>query len=231
MNYNKNEILDLGQVTEFVSGTSIIREGLPYGSHFEQGWAGVNPANGQPLYFDASGNVTTTSSADNKTANWGTSKPVYTGGFGTDVSYKGFDLNVFFTFAAKFNRYNNQSFFQENSGSSWFQYNQSTNMLNIWRAPGDITDIQGANYAREFSSKDIEDSSYTRLRNVTLAYNFPMMMNVTKPVFTGIRVYVQAQNLYTWTNYTGFDPEDNNNLGSYEYPTPRTFTLGLDLKF
>ena len=50
-------------------------------------------------------------------------------------------------------------------------------------------------------------------------------------MFTGIKLHVQAQNLYTWTNFTGFDPEDSNNIASYEYPTPRTFTLGLDLKF
>lgn len=230
-NYNLNNIEDLGQVEEFIQGTSIIREGLPYGSHYIQGWAGVNPANGEPLYLDAAGNVTTTYSDSNSTANWGTFKPVYTGGFGTNASYKGFELNVLFTFAAEYSRFNNQTFFTENSGPSWFQYNQSSNMLNIWRNPGDVTDIQGAQYARQFSSKDVEDASYTRLRNVTLSYNFPGLKDAAKPVFTGIRVYVQAQNLYTWTNFTGFDPEDSNNIATYEYPTPRTFTLGLDLKF
>jgi TonB-linked SusC/RagA family outer membrane protein len=230
-NYNLNTIEDLGQVTEYEDGTSIVREGLSYGSHYIQGWAGVNPANGQPLYYDKAGNITTTYSTDNYTANWGSFKPVYTGGFGTNVYYKGFDLNVFFTYAAEYYRFNNQSFFLENSASSWTQYNQSTNMLNIWRNPGDVTDIQGADYTRQFSSKDIEDSSYTRLRNITLGYSFPQITNVAKPMFTGIKLYVQAQNLYTWTNFTGFDPEDSNNIASYEYPTPRTFTLGLDLKF
>jgi len=104
-------------------------------------------------------------------------------------------------------------------------------MLHIWRNKGDVNDIQGADYTRQFSSKDIEDSSYTRLRNITLGYSFPQITNVAKPMFTGIKLYVQAQNLYTWTNFTGFDPEDSNNIASYEYPTPRTFTLGLDLKF
>ena len=57
-NYNKNNIEDLGQVSEFIQGTAIVREGLPFGSHFAVGWAGVNPANGQPLYYDLEGNVT-----------------------------------------------------------------------------------------------------------------------------------------------------------------------------
>ena len=55
-NYNKNRIEDLGQVTEYVLGTSIVREGLPFGSHYAVEWAGVNPANGQPLYYDLNHN-------------------------------------------------------------------------------------------------------------------------------------------------------------------------------
>lgn len=229
-NYNKNEITDLGQVTEYELGTSIIREGLPYGSHYMVGWAGVNPANGQPLYYDADGNVTTVyNAAVNSTANWGSTEPKYTGGFGTEVAYKGFQLSALFTFAADYYRFNNQTYFQENPNFN--QYNLSTNMLNIWRNPGDVTNIQSADYQREFSSKDIEDASYTRLRNITLSYNFSKDALERTKFFTDLRVYVQAQNLYTWTNFTGFDPEDDNNIAQYEYPTPRTITLGFDFKF
>lgn len=229
-NYNKNEITDLGQVTEYELGTSIIREGLAYGSHYAVGWAGVNPANGQPLYYDADGNVTTVyNDAVNSTAKWGSTEPKYTGGYGTEIAYKGFQLSALFTFAADYYRFNNQTYFQENPNFN--QYNLSTTMLNIWRNPGDVTDIQSADYQREFSSKDIEDASYTRLRNVTLSYNFSKDALGRTNFFTDLRVYVQAQNLYTWTNFTGFDPEDDNNIAQYEYPTPRTITLGFDFKF
>jgi hypothetical protein len=55
-------------------------------------------------------------------------------------------------------------------------------------------------------------------------------LNSTK-VLNGARIFVQAQNLYTWTKWTGFDPEDDNNIAAYEYPTPRIYTLGLNVNF
>ena len=229
LNYNKNEITDLGQVEEFETGTSIIRKGLPLGSHYVVGWAGVNPTNGEPLYLDINQNVTNVFSADNSLAIFGSSEPIYSGSFGTDISYKGFNLSAMFTFAGDYFRFNNQTFFQENPNFN--QFNMSTIMSTIWQKPGDITDIQGAQYNREFSSKDIEDASFTRLRNVTLSYTMPKTILDNIGYIDGIRVYVQGQNLATWTNFTGFDPEDDNNIAGYEYPTPKTFTLGVDFKF
>lgn len=228
-NYNKNEITDLGQEEEYELGTSIVREGLPFGSHYAVGWAGVNPANGAPLYLDADGNVTDVFSSDNSLADWGSYEPVWTGGFGTQVQYKGFSVSAAFTFAQDYYRFNNQTFFQENPNFS--QFNLSTAMLSIWRTPGDVTDIQGFGYNREFSSKDIENASYTRLSNVTVSYTLPAKHLERVNFIDGIRVYAQGVNLYTWTNFSGFDPEDSNNIASYEYPTPRTITFGLDLNF
>lgn len=228
-NYNKNEIVDLGQVNEFEAGTSIIREGLPLGSHYVVGWAGVNPANGQPLYTDADGNVTNVYSEDNSRADFGSFNPEYTGGFGGDISYKGFTLSTLFTFQAEYYRFNNQSFFQENP--NFATYNLSTNMLNMWQQPGDITEVQSYLYNREFTSKDIEDASFVRWRNLTLSYDFSSEIIDGLKYFKGIRVYGMAQNLNTWTKFTGFDPEDDNNIAQYEYPTPTTITFGVDLKF
>ncbi|UOX32225.1 TonB-dependent receptor [Flavobacterium sediminilitoris] len=228
-NYNKNNIESLGQVSEFVLGTSIVREGLPFGSHFAVGWAGVNPANGEPLYYDSNGNVTNNFSDDNATANWGTYEPVYSGGFGHRLSYKGFDFSTLFTFAGDYFRYNNQTFFQENP--NFAQYNLSTAMLNMWQNPGDITEIQSYQYNREFSSKDIEDASYLRFRNVQVGYSFSKKALSGIKYIDNIRIYAQAQNLATWTKFTGFDPEDDNNIAQYEYPTPRIYTFGVDVKF
>ncbi len=228
-NYNNNEITDLGQVEEYESGTSIIRKGLPYGTHYIVGWAGVNPVNGEPLYLDADQNITNVYSAENSLAIFGSSEPVYTGSFGTEITYKNFGLSTLFTFAGDYFRFNNQTYFQENPNFN--QYNMSTVMSTIWQNPGDITDIQSDQYNRAFSSKDIENASYIRFRNITLAYNFSKDILEELNVFKGVRFYVQAQNLYTWTNFTGFDPEDDNNIAAYEYPTPKTYTFGVDLKF
>ena len=70
-----------------------------------------------------------------------------------------------------------------------------------------------------------------RLTNVTIGYTVDPEVLENINLFSGIRVYVQGQNLYTWTNFGGFDPEDDNNIAGYEYPTPRTITFGVDLNF
>lgn len=229
LNYNKNEILDLGQVNEFEQGTSIIREGLALGSHYIVGWAGVNPANGEPLYYDKEGNVTNVFSSSNATANWGSSNPVYTGGFGLRASYKGFDFSTLFTFADEYYRFNNQTFFQENPNFS--QYNLSTIMNTMWMEPGDVTEVQSYLYPRQFSSKDIEDASFTKWRNINVGYTLPKKFIDSINYIDSFRIYGQVQNIKTWTNFTGFDPEDNNNIAGYEYPMPTIYTLGLDIKF
>lgn len=229
LNYNKNEILDLGQVSEFELGTSIIREGLPLGSHYVVGWAGVNPANGEPLYYDLDGNVTNVYSESNSTAKWGSYNPVYTGGFGARFSYKGFELSTLFSYAADYFRFNNQTFFQENP--NFAQYNLLTNMNTMWQQPGDVTEVQSYLYAREFSSKDIEDASFTKWRNLTISYNLPSKYLEKTKFINAMKIYVQGQNLYTWTKFTGFDPEDDNNIAQYEYPTPRIFSMGVNIEF
>lgn len=229
ISYNQNEILDLGQVSEFEQGTSIIREGLPLGSHYMVEWAGVNPANGNAMYYTEDGQLTETYSADDAVAKFGTDEAPLMGGFHSSVSYKGLELSAQLSYSYGAKRLNNQKYFQENPNFS--QFNLSTDMLNIWRAPGDITDIQGAHSQREFTSKDVEDASYLRLRNVTFAYNLPTNILKRSGFVEGCRLYVQGQNLLTFTNWSGFDPEDSNNIASYEYPTPRVVSFGIDLSF
>ncbi|MCG8580977.1 MAG: TonB-dependent receptor [Bacteroidales bacterium] len=229
LSYNDNEITDLGQVNEFEQGTSIVRVGLPISSHYIVKWAGVNPATGDAMYYTKDGQITSNYSMDDSVADFGSSEPPFFGGFNTSLSYKGFELSAHFTFAQGFYRFNNQSFFQENP--NFAQFNLSTDMLDIWQKPGDITEIQGAHSQREFSSKDIEDASYVRFRNLMVAYNMPQSILKKVGLIKRMKIYGQGQNLFTWTKWTGFDPEDSNNLASYEYPTPRIFTVGLDLTF
>ena len=229
--YNENEVLDLGQVNEFEQGTSIVRVGEAINAHYEVEFVGVNPATGEPLYRDLEGNVTNVYSSAYRKTGYGSPEPVYTGGFGLDFRYKGFELSSLFSFAAEYYRYNNQSFFIENPSFASV-YNQSVELLDIWRAPGDITDMPGYAYAREFSSRDIENASYLKLRNLVVGYSLSEDFLETSDLpFIGARVFLQGVNLITWTEYTGFDPEDNNNIAQFEYPTPRTITVGVDLKF
>lgn len=224
---NQNEITDLGQVEEFELGTSIIREGLPLGTHYIVEWAGVDPATGAPLYYDLDGNVTPNFSNDFAKAEFGSWEPPVTGGFGLDFSWKNLSLRTQFNYSYGNKIFNNQLFFQENHGFA--NFNLRRNMLNIWQEPGDITEIQSNQFARQFTSKDIEDASYIRFRNLMVSYTLPGQLFNNE--VRSIRIFAQGQNLHTWTAFTGFDPEEGNNIAQYSYPLPRIFTAGLDINF
>ena len=224
----KNKITSLGGVNEFEQGTSIIKVGLPFGSHYEVGWAGVDASNGQPLYYDLNGNVTNQYSDDYRTAKWGTYKPEIFGGFGADFKYKNFSASANFRYKTKYKRYNNETYFMENPSFVISGYNQSTNMLNMWTTPGQITEVQSYQFPRQFSSKDIEDASFLRLQEVRLNYRIP---GKALGFMSSIDIFVVGNNLYTWTNWTGLDPDDSNNIGAFEYPFSRTITVGAKLTF
>lgn len=230
--YNKNIITDLGQVNEFEQGTSIIRVGLPIGSHYIPLWGGVDPSTGDPLYYNRDKSLTRSyNAAQQSVAESGTWLPKFVGGFNSTLNYKNFTLDAFFSFSQGSKRFNNEDFFNENQ--SFLTSNQSVKLLDRWRQPGDITNIQRINTPRRFTSKDIQDASFLRFRNLTLAYNVPTkaLTSSFKGAVSAARIFVQGQNLYTWTQWTGFDPEDSNNISAFEYPVPRTLTVGLNVTF
>jgi len=232
MAYNKNKVLGLGGYDEFQYGyTGIIRVGLPFGSQYAPKWAGVDPANGDPLYYDRHGNKTTNYNEDTMSvAGFGTYIPIITGGFNTSLFYKAFTLSALFTFNAKVTRYNNEDYYNENS--SFITSNQSTRMLyDRWKKPGDHALLPSITADRYFSSKDFQDASYLRLRNVKLGYDLTGLLGANRKVIQGARLFVQAENLFTWTHWRGFDPENGNEYNVFAYPTPRTYTLGLNVNF
>jgi TonB-linked SusC/RagA family outer membrane protein len=229
--YNQNKVTDLGQVEKFEQGTSIIRVGLPLGSHYTVKNAGVDPATGNQLYYNQDGTTTTVYNASTQSvAEFGTYNPPLTGGWGSTLRYKNFDFTTFFTFANNYSRYNNESYFLTNVGNV-SAYNQTRELLNYWKTPGQITNVPKFGTARQFNSQDIYDASFIRLRNAVIAYTLPQ--NIVKSIkyVSGVRFYVQGQNLFTWTKWPGFDPEDNNNIAQFEYPASRQFTFGLDVRF
>ena len=238
--YNKNKILDLGEVTEYELGTSIVKVGLPLGSHYLVEWGGVDPNDGTPIYLDRNGNRMPVSvdkdgekTAEVKgaeaQAKYGSFYAPYMGGFGLDFNYKGFFVSGQFQWKAKYYRFNNMRFFNEDA-QKITNYNQYATVLDYWKNPGQVTDIQSPKYGLEFTSKFIEDSSFLRLRNVKVGYNFSKDL-LANSGLKEVSVFLNATNLFTWTKWTGLDPDDNNNVSSYEYPSPRTFSLGATLTF
>jgi TonB-linked SusC/RagA family outer membrane protein len=227
--YNKNKITSLGQVNQFESGTSIIRVGLPLGSHYAVKSAGVDPQTGQYLYYNRDGSVTNVyNAATQNVAEYGTYIAPVQGGFGLNASYKSVYFNSLFGFFSKFKRFNNQDFFLNNPANA-SSYGMETIVSTVWTTPGQVTTIGAVSSQRQFNSTDVQDASFLRLRNVQLGYSLPRSIISRLKYVSGVRVFAQGQNLVTWTKWTGFDPEDSNNLASFEYPTPRTYTFGLSV--
>ena len=114
--------------------------------------------------------------------------------------------------------------------------NQSAAVLGRWTAPGTSNSMPRAVYGdpnnnNRASSRYIEDGSYLRIKNVTLSYNIPMAFQ-GKKIFNYVKLYVSGQNLFTFTNYTGFDPEvATNGIDNNVYPLTRTISLGLNVGF
>ncbi|MFC3559971.1 hypothetical protein [Pedobacter jamesrossensis] len=122
-------------------------------------------------------------------------------------------------------------------------FGQLATTLNRWTPTNTNTDMPRAVYAdpnnnRRVSDRFIEDGDFLRIKNVSLTYNFgPKVLNTLK--VSGIKLYIAAQNLYTFTNYSGLDPEvstfsvTNTAPGTdfLTYPQARTYTFGLNLTF
>src|SRR5690606_30764284 len=101
--------------------------------------------------------------------------------------------------------------------------------------PGQVTAIpaldKSAGLRFESGDRYLEDASFLRLRNVSLSYNIDKKILEKTNMFTGVRIFVQGTNLVTWTKFRGFDPEGVDGSTFFDYPVPRTFTLGFDLTF
>lgn len=83
----------------------------------------------------------------------------------------------------------------------------------------------------EFDDRLLEDASFLRLKNLMLSYSFPQEWLRKTRFISGVKIYAQAQNLFTFTKFTGLDPEGSSNMYQAQYPMARQFTFGLDLTF
>jgi len=231
--YNKNKILYLTPLSNQLpdGDTRVFKVGYPIGTYYAPDWAGVNPQTGEAQYYNPDGTITTTYNAALQNAtNSGSLYPTFTGGFNTALSYKGFSLSALFSFVSNVKRWNNEDFYNENQ--RYATSNQSVRMLeDRWKKPGDVATLQRFDIPRNFTSKDIQDASFLRLRNVNLAYNVPAKALTKIGFIKSVKVFVQGQNLLTWTSWRGLDPENNAVYGRFQYPNTRTYTAGLNVNF
>lgn len=231
--YNKNEITQLyNGLDEYVLSTTGMKlvVGHPSGEFFLNRFAGVNAANGEPLWLTKDGALTTEyRESDKVMVGKGPDAP-WQGGFGTTFSWKGLSLSAQFSWVADRWMLNNDRYFEENS--LFGMYNQSKRMLyDRWKKPGDITDIPRYGTTPQFDTHLLEDASFLRLKNLMLSYSLPKKVLAKTGFLTGVRIYAQAQNLFTFTNFSGLDPESSLNVYKAQYPMSRQFTFGAELTF
>lgn len=167
----------------------------------------------------------------------GNAQPDFFGGISNEFSYKDFSLSVFFQFS-----YGNDIYSEINhQRNSVVSYNNlSTDALNRWRNPGDITNFpkpvrdDPMESDSRIQSRWVEDGSYIKLKNVNLQYSVPS--RVTEQLgLSRLSAYITATNLITWTKYTGYDPDVNSYRGlragvdEGSFPQSRTIILGLNI--
>ena len=251
MNYNIESLGD-GRDDLTVGNSSMLKVGeLPF-VYYMKRYAGVDPANGDALYYqklyDRNGNETGELTTTNKYKDASqfilSGKSPFAkqfGGFNTSFVYKGIDLNADFSFKLGNYIYNQVAQDLLSDGAN-VNMNQRKDALDYWKNPGDNKLPRLDASFNQSSDRFLQDGSYLRFRTLSLGYTFP------KDAVNGLglRIFVQGQNLYTWTKFEG-DPEvsigsaesqlkENQEFISgevylYSYPTLRTFSMGVDLTF
>lgn len=232
--YNKNKILSLYEGIDSypVSGTGrVLKVGEDAGALQAVRFAGVNPANGDAMWYDKNGNLTNEYRTSDEVVLPGkSSNAPWVGGFTNTFSYKGIRLAVFFSWVKGRYMFNNSRQFLESNGDL-VQYNQSPKMMQYWKKPGDRTEVPRYGVKSEADDRFVEDASFLRLKNISLMYDFPRRWMERTRVVEGLRVFAQAQNLLTFTKYKGMDPESPANISMGDYPQAKLFTFGVDLTF
>lgn len=242
ISFNKNKVkkFDTRQSYFYAQSTTgeyitKLTTGKPLGMFWGYISDGVNPETGDIMYrdLDKSGSIT-----PNDKTYIGDPNPDFTFGLTNNLSYKGFNLNVFFQGSVGNDIYNLSR--METEGM-YDAKNQSTAVLGRWKIPGQITDMPRAVASKEnlkTSSRFVEDGSFLRLKSLTLSYN--VTGKLLKKLNIGrLQPYFTAQNLLTFTNYKGFDPEVNQWGGSAlvqgldwgTYPQTKSYVFGVNVEF
>lgn len=236
---NQSEILNLPQDTVYVGGTPfsgfkqqshVLIEGQPVGQLYGYKYLGVNPENGKIIQ---QGVDPENLNADDMVV-IGQGHPDFTWGFNANVSYKDFSLSMFLQGVHGMDVFNMSKFYAYGGGSGNNNVT-STLGLDAWSPENTTSSIPSINADfQPQSSLFVEDASFVKLRNVTFAYDAPEAI-LQKVGLKSFRAYVSGQNLLTFTDYTGFDPEAGSGtnlapgIDRGSYPTPRTYVLGVKI--
>jgi TonB-linked SusC/RagA family outer membrane protein len=229
-NYNKNELFDIPTDTGYIIG--IGRNGGPLGEVYTINYAGVNPANGNLLFYTADGQLTENPNADTDRVWTDTnSTPDIFGGFSARASYKNFSFQAQFNYATGVYRFdNNMNRFQ--SYSSIGRFNMSRDILRAWTPDNRNTDMPAytaTNRTSYASDRWQRDASYLTFRFASLSYDFDDKV-LDGTGIEALNVYLNGENLLTFSEWRGFDVVARSS-SSLIYPNPRTISLGINATF
>lgn len=262
ISFNRNKVTELYQNQDIFYGfggnSLVLREGQPIGTFYgfisdgvysttedvPQSRQGQGAQAGDINFRDISGPNGEPDGliTDDDLTIIGNAQPDFVGGLTNSLKFKGFDLNVFFQFSYGNDIANPAHQYQQHLGNDFLDDNMLTLVEDRWQQEGDVTDIPRATVDdlndnnRSNSSRFIYDGSYLRLKNLALGYTIPA--GITEVIkMRSLRIYAQAQNLLTFTDYPGFDPEvnfagtSNTTLGVdfYTFPQARTITFGVNI--
>jgi len=228
----------------------LFSEGAMINEHYLIRYAGVDPSNGAPLFYGADGEIYRADKlpeGENRVLQGKSTIADREGGFFSDISYKGFGLRADFVFKSG-NWINNFVRSNLNSDGINIDDNQAVSAFNYWQKPGDTNVQPSPLFQTEAnainSDRFLEKGDYIRMRNLTFSYTFPSNY-LDKVPLNSLRIYVQGQNLLTFTEFYG-DPEVGISSGEtinfadtvapgeatlYSYPNTKSVQLGIDLSF
>jgi len=232
---NKNEVLELYQnqpIRNIGRANSSIEVGEPVSFFYGFKSMGVNPDDGLLIYDDINkdGKI-----SDLDRTKIGSPYPVIFGGIGNAFDYKSWTLSVLFFYSYGNDIYNATRMYTETGSTG----NQTTQILNRWQHPGDVTTIpKASSYNKRISSLFVEDGSYIRLKSLKLSYRLSEQI-LHNSAFKMVEMYAAGKNLLLLSNYSGMDPEVNYNGSNpmvqgtdfFTSPQPKTIILGVCARF
>lgn len=223
---------------QLISGTKILQTGGDIYQFYLREYAGVDPADGSPMWYtnDANGNKVTTKTYNTATRYAvGSALPKFTGGLTNSFAYKQFDLNIFTFFSYGGKIYD--SLLQQLSHAGAVSGQQlSTNVYDSWTTPGQITDVpkftpQNSALGNSTSTRFLFDGSYIRVKSISLGYNLNKEWAKTIGVASA-RLFASAENAFTFAKHKGMDPETEiTGLNDNDVPNVKSISLGLKIGF
>jgi TonB-linked SusC/RagA family outer membrane protein len=243
--FNKNKLSGFGGDTIITSNNygvmQVYHDGASLYSWYAKEYYGIDPANGSMLWIDKDGQKTH-EYQDARYIEYGTPMPKYQGGFGTEFRYRAFTLRGNFSYVTGNKIFNYfRRYVDHDLTETQFNVMMPRDDYKLWQQPGDIATKplpQNARNSFDPSTRFIDDGSFLKIRNLTFSYELPESV-VSKMKVRGILVSVSADNVYTFTNFWGQDPEVSitpstgflPGYAEFKYPNNRQYLLSLNFRF